>query len=132
MSPARDANLMLRQTSDGNLTETAVVGPVEIEGTPIKGLAVRISCPSAFTGTSPTLVAYVRSSTSTDPSTTDPIVGEKTITAYGDYIIPIVTNHRSVDVELAVSGTSPNLGAVEVGIVENVGWPWDRSVSNFH
>lgn len=135
MSPIRDSDLMLRQTSDGDLTADANLTVKELEGTPMEGLALRVSCPTAFTGTSPSLTVVVRSSTSTTAPTTATtrIIGQKKIDAYGDYIIPFVDPHaRAILVELDVAGTSPHIGAIEVAIInKNLGMEWTRAV-NFH
>jgi len=134
MSPVRDTNLMLRQTSDGNLTASATLTAKEINGTFAKGMALQINAPTAFTGTSPTLTVSIYGDTDASSGATSDdslIATVAPITAYGEHIIPFSTPKRSVVVELTVAGTSPNLGAVEVGIVENVGKAWSRGIE-FH
>lgn len=132
--PVRDTNLMLRQASDGNLTASAALTAKEINGTFAAGMALQVNCPTAFTGTSPNLTISIFGSTepSSDLTSDDSLVATvKAITAYGEYIIPFSTPLRSVLAKLDVAGTSPNLGAVEVGIVENVGKAWSRGIE-FH
>jgi hypothetical protein len=133
MSPVRDTSLMMRQTSDGDLTAAAALTALQIDGTPSKGLALQINCPTAFTGTTPILTVNVYGDTDASSGCTsdDELVASKVITAYGEYILPIVTPKRSIMVKLDVSGSSPNFGATEVGLVANVGQPWTR-VTEFH
>jgi len=122
---------MLRRTSDGALSATVTLASIEINGTPPGGLALRVSCPTAFTGTSPSLAMTVYASSSSTATSDGQQVGYRILTAYGDYIMPFVTSKRSVIVELTVAGTSPSLGAVEIGIVKNVGFDWNRNIE-FH
>jgi len=131
--PVRDSSLMMRLTSDGALLVAAALTAVDIEGTLAKGLALQVNCPTAFTGTSPILTVNVYGDTDASSGCTsdDTLIASKTITAYGEYIIPISTPKRSIMVKLDVTGTSPNFGAVEVGLVENVGQEWTRGVE-FH
>ena len=134
MSPVRDTYLMLRTSTGGDLAADATLTSVDIEGTFAKGMALQINCPTAFTGTSPilTVTIYAADDVVTGVTTADIKVASFTpITAYGEYIIPFSTPLRTIAVELVVTGTSPNLGAVEVAIVENVGKPWSREI-DFH
>lgn len=134
MSPVRDTNLMLRQTSDGDLTATATLTAKQIEGTFAKGMALQINAPTAWTGTSPTLTITMHGDTDNSSGATSDdakIATFEVITAYGEYILPFSTPKRSIVVELTVAGTSPNLGALEIGIVENVGKAWSRGIE-FH
>lgn len=131
--PARDASLMMRLTSDGDLTAAAALTAMNIDGNLPNGLALQINAPTAFTGTSPTLTVTIHGDTDSSSGCTsdDAVVATKTITAYGEYILPFQTPLRSIMVKLDVTGTSPNLGAVEVGLVSNVGQGWTR-ITEFH
>lgn len=130
----RDTNLMFRQTSDGDLTASAAIEAKAIEGTGKNGLALIVNCPTAFTGTSPSLAISIYGSTeaaSSDCTSDDTLIATvNTITAYGEYSFPFYTGLKNVSVSLVVAGTSPNLGATEIGIAENVP-AWSRAV-NFH
>ncbi len=141
MSPLRDINTCIRATSDGALTTSALSGAMELEGTPMRGLALKITCTSA-SGTSPHLAVYVHASTSTTAPTSDSkIIAEVTALhpaaggtsdPYVSYILPFVDpDARSIKVKLDTSGTSPNFDGVEVYVIPNVGMAWDRQV-RFH
>lgn len=125
--PISDNALTLRVDSDGALTATSIY-PLDIRGTPISGMAVYINVPVVDTATDQTLAAYIRASTASDPATTDQIVGQLTGLegAAGQYVIPFSTNKRSIELELAVGGTSPDFSLVEAYLVQNVQHPWTR------
>jgi hypothetical protein len=133
MSPVKDLNLMLRQTSDGDLTASALMTPVLIGGTPIHGMAIQVNIPSSVTVDSTILlgVEVFGADVSTDCSTSGTLLASKSAIEQddGEYIIPFVTQLNYVTVQLDITATTlqaPNFGEVQVGVVENVGWPWDR------
>lgn len=134
MFPTIDDALDLSPAStDLPLQATKVsAAPVEINSTPLEGLAVAVYIPAVAGATDTTLSIYVRASTTSTPSTTSPIVGYRDgITAAGTYIVPFNTNKRSVYVEYTVAGTSPDFSTVQAYIVQNVGQDWTREV-NFY
>ena len=129
--PTRDANLSVNPAS-WPLIANAVSAVQEVEGTPINGMAVQVNIKATPTGTTPTLTVLVHASTSTAPTTASEIVGQSpALNAAGEYIVPFVTNKRTVIVEFALTGTSPNFSSVEAHIVQNVGYSWSRLVE-FH
>lgn len=133
MSPTRDLSLQLRSGS-ANLTASAFSSVLQMDGTPIEGLAVQINIPSKA-GTSPKLAVEVFCSTSTACDTTKTLVTSLAAfapTAGQEVIVPFVAvDYRSMGVKLDVTGTSPNFGATSVHVVKNVGKTWDRKV-RFH
>jgi hypothetical protein len=128
--PISDNALTLRLASDGNLTATAIFS-LDLRGTPIEGLAVYVIVPVVDTATDQTLDAYIRASTASDPATTDQIVGQMADLeqAAGEYVIPFTTNKRSIELELAVAGTSPNFSEVEAYLIHNVQKAWSRETN---
>lgn len=131
--PARDANLAFRASSAGALTAAEALTAVQVNGTLPNGLSLQVNVPITPTGTSPILTVNVYHDTdvSTNCTSDDELLATKTITAVGEYIIPLMTPKRSVMVKLDISGTSPSFGAVEVYGVLNVAQPWTRGVE-FH
>ena len=137
MFPLMDASLMVRCTSDGDLAEDAVFD-LEITnwpGTPLKGLALLVICPSAFSGNTPTLDIVISESSTTNPSsTTQKIATHKQISAAmtpAEFIIPFTNTKEYVSVffdtgALCSGSTAPSFGTVIAAIVENVGRPWAR------
>lgn len=120
-----DSELMLRIASAGNLTANANTGSKKIKGTPIRGLALRIHVPAAG-GTTPTLSVSVQDSA--DDSTFTTIATHATINAVGEYVLPFATDKPFVRAAITVGGTTPNFGAVEIGIVE-MGRKFSRAVN---
>lgn len=128
MAGTIDANLFLRQSSDGALSATAIYS-ADIGGTPMRGMAFAVYVPVVDTATDQTLDAIIRASTASDPATTDVEIGRLSDLeqASGWYHIPFSTNKRSVELELVVAGTSPNFSTVLVAIVEPQ-FAWSRGV----
>jgi hypothetical protein len=135
--PAFDNSLMLRTT--GNLTTAESVGPVTLYGgTPVGGLAVRVSVPTAYAALD-TMLAKVYASV--DGSTYNLIAqyagGSVSGFASGkDLIIPfsLPPDKWYVKLELTVTSTTAaniNFGAVKAGIVEGVNGDFTRAV-DFH
>lgn len=127
-----DANLMLRQVSDGNLTATGNTTSKAVFGMIEDGLAVQIVIPSAG-GTSPTLAAAVQLSTDnvTFNTVAQNVGGTRTnVAADGEvWVIPFVmpAGRYYVRVAFTVAGTTPNFGAVSAGVIPNPGADYDRS-----
>lgn len=149
MSPVRDANLDLSPyASDLPLIATNVLSEdtVDLEGTPLTGLAVRLNVGYTVTNTAVltgTLNVVIHAASSTPVSSSDPIVGQldaaiiassETAGYTVEKIIPFTTAYRYVRAEFAVTtvaSDSPAWSQVEAFIVENVGLDWTRQV-NFH
>ena len=137
--PITDTNLRVRATSDGAMTVTTVTSSIEIFGTPVAGMAlvVAISAIAGAAAGTDTLGVIIRASTSTDPATTDRIVGQLTAIPGSDgvatYTIPFATNKRSVDVEFTVNGTTSESPSwtLDAWVTLNVGpgEKWERAVS---
>ena len=147
MSPVRDANLDLSPAAtDLPLIATNVMSgsTVEINSTPLSGLAVKVNMgftqgnTAVLTGT---LNIIVHAASSTPVLSSDPIVGELRapwVLAEADddvnEIIPFATNYRYVACEYAttcVASDAMSVSTLEVFIVEGVGMDWSRSVE-FH
>lgn len=120
----RDNNLILRASSEGNLTatesDTFSVNPEMYK----EGLAVYVQLPSTPTGTSPTLKVTVEGEdagaevevTHTD-NVTDSASPEGDNSFPSTLIIQVPwTGGSNYKVTLTVGGTSPNFGAVEVWV----------------
>jgi hypothetical protein len=141
--PIRDANLDLSPTaSDLPLIGANVLSEdtLDLEGTPAKGLALRANLEWSHGSTvAPSLTLYVRAASSTPVSSSDEIVGSKTVladtqAAQTEVIIPFITSKRYVRCGYETDGAasdSPSWSVVEAFVTENVGREWDRGV-NFH
>lgn len=127
--PVIDTLLPSRETSDGALTATAVIGAFDIGGTPLRGMAFKVYVPVVDTATDATLSARVRHSTASDPATTDQVIAEKSLLDQGTgiYYVPFTTRKRSVEIELVVGGTSPDFSAVTVHLVDYPFQEWTRT-----
>lgn len=138
MSPVRDAQLAVRATTDGVLDYNAgageewPTGALDISGTPLKGLALRVIIPSTIVDT-PMLQVNVHGSTSSIAATTDVIVGSRSgMLAGAKYIVPFSTRCRSVIFDFLVTGsTSATFSIVIADLVLGVGQDWTR-VTEFH
>jgi hypothetical protein len=127
--PVYDASFTSRETSDGALAATAVVGPFDIGGTPLRGMAFQVYVPVVDTATDATLSVRVRASTASTPATTDQIISEKSLLDQGTgfYYVPFTTRKRSVSAELVVGGTSPDFSAVTLHLVDYPFHEWTRT-----
>ncbi len=147
MSPLRDTSVLFKWSSTAYATCTSadlhvLSDALEIEGTPLHGLALAVVCHSA-TGTSPHLTIELYASTSTTAPTTgsecEAIRTGLEFAAAGAhkfYVIPFVdpdARSLKVMVELTGSTATAALAAdnIEVSLIENVGQDWSRAVS-FH
>jgi len=132
--PTREASLpcppsTLPLIANGNSTV------LEVEGTPLHGLAVQVYVFGVSVSTVPTLMAYVHASTAVGVTTDDEIVGASpSIIAAGEYIIPFTTEKRYILVRYDLTGAatdSPNFSDAQAYVISNVGHEWSRLV-NFH
>lgn len=145
--PVRDTNLNLSpNASDLPLIVTNVLSAstVEINGTPITGMAVRVDYGYTLGNTAKktgTLNIIVHAASSTPVTSSDPIAGQlaepltmssETAATTGQAIIPFITNKRYVRCEFALAtnaaSDSPAWSKVDAYIVENVGFTWDRNI----
>jgi len=115
---AYDTLGMMRKSTDGNLTATASLPAnpgLQIDGTPLgtAGLFIRVHVPQA-TGTTPTLDLRIQESA--DGTTWQTVVTFAQITAAGQYRRKYVSNRKYVRTDYTVAGTTPNFGAVQVGV----------------
>lgn len=128
--PAFDANLMFRTTGDLTASETS--NALVIYGTPIRGLAARVNVPQAF-GANDTMLAKVYASTDGSSYNLVAQYAKGATKVYGgkDMIIPFAlpASKWYVKLELTVTAasTTSNFGAVKAGIVEGVGYDFDRT-----
>jgi hypothetical protein len=148
--PTRDAQLNLSpNASDLPLVVTNVLSAstLDLEGTPLEGLAVRLNVGYTLSNTSlvtGTLNVIVHAASSTPVASSDPIVGQPdtplvlsslTAGATLEQIIPFTTSYRYVRCEFAIAGLaasdSPSISLCDAYVVEQVGLNWTRAVS-FH
>lgn len=149
--PVRDANLNLSpQASDLPLIATDVLSActVDLEGTPLKGLCVRVNANYTVSNTlaaglATTFQVIIHGASSTPVTSSDPIVGQmdaayvassETAGKDVEFIVPFTTNYRYVRAEFDISAAasdSMSWSAVEAFITENVGLAWTRDIS-FH
>lgn len=129
--PAFDNDLMFRTT--GNLTASMTTTALKVRGLPVAGMAVRIVIPSS-TGTTNSLLSRVHGS---DDDSTYSLVAQHPSGAISpasgvatEQIIPVAGDKKYYKVDFVVAGSTgtPNWGVVKAGLVEGVGFDWDRSV----
>lgn len=129
--PVFDANLMLRTT--GNLTVSESSSGVTIRGTPVKGMAVKASVPTAFADLDQIQVkVYDSADNSTYNLLAQSLVKTGMNTSPRDITVPFFTARKYVKAELVVTSTTAaniNFGAVVVGVVLNAGGDWTRAES---
>lgn len=112
---AFDALLMLRAASEGSLTTTGTCSGVAIYETPADGATAKIVVPAAASTT--TLVVEVQAA-DTDADGSYVTVGQsETITAAGEYAVRFASQRAYARAKFSVAGTSPDFGAVAVGVV---------------
>lgn len=137
MAPAFDANLMLRTTA--TLTQDESVGPVTVYGGLHKGLAARVVVPQGY-GANDTILpkVYISSDGSTYNLVAQHAKGaQKPGTTGLELIVPFAVPpgkwYVKVELDVTVASTTPNFGTVQVGIIENPGFDYDRStLPGFH
>ena len=145
--PLRDKSLVLRSTTPTAFSSAntgALSDALELEGTPLRGLALKVTISTCVSGaTMPTVGVFIHASTTTTVPTSDSkIIGQATGLAcaatdqYVSYIIPFVDPQaRSIKAKVDVTATTGasawSVATVEVYVVPNVGREWNREVS-FH
>jgi len=113
---AFDNELMYRTT--GSLTTNASLGPVTHRDTGIRGMGVRISVPSSTEATAELLArVWVSADNSTYTLKCTAEAGYQTASGGLEFYIPLSTTKKYSKLELLVSGTTPNFGAVQAGLV---------------
>jgi len=145
--PLRDASLKVRSDTPAAFDSSnaeAKTNVLELEGTPLHGLAMKVTISTFTTGaTDPTVNVYIHGSTTTTAATTaSKIIGQKTGMAgatsdqYISYIIPFVDPEvRSIMAEITTTVTTGtgawSIASVQLYVVNNVGRDWNREVA-FH
>lgn len=131
--PVFDHALMFHST--GNITATGYASnALKIYGTPVNGLGVRVLFPSGEGTTVPILPSlYVSDDNSTYFLASSYPGGAQSWTqdTAQELVFGFVSNKKYAKLYFTVtSGTSgSSFGAVQAGIVEQVGWDWSRAVS---
>ena len=112
---AYDDLVMLRKSAAGDLTTSVNGTGVDVKQTAAIGMSARITVPQA-TGTTPKVVVEIQSSDSLGSGYL--AVGQsEEITAAGEYFVRFATSRRYVRYSCTVTGSTPNFGAVEIGLV---------------
>lgn len=107
-----------RTAAAGNLTATATLTGIDLKGQfPHVGSFDAVVHVPSVSGTSPTLDITVQEAQTVGGSYRT-IQTMPTITAAGTYKVRVVNNRRAVRFVLTVGGTTPNFGAVHVGLDE--------------
>ncbi|RME37940.1 MAG: hypothetical protein D6794_06145 [Deltaproteobacteria bacterium] len=106
-----DNDLILRDSSAGNLTASETGSSVDFGGGDSRAMTYVVVVPQA-SGTSPTLDAKVQESD--DGSTWRDVLSFPQITASGTYRVTAQLDGRYRRCVLTVGGTSPDFGAVIV------------------
>lgn len=133
MSPIRDANLVVRSATEGTFAADTVIS-VDLEGTPLGGMALYVNVPVSTSGCNPTISIDIHASTASAAATTDGIIAARAtiIEEGGQYVVPFSTRKRSVAFAFRIGGTSsPTFSAFTADIILNVGHDWTRTVE-FH
>lgn len=113
---AFDALQMLRAgDTDGSLTTTGTCDGVDISGTPADGATAKVVVPARAADT--TLIVEIQVA-DTDADASYETVGQsETISATGEYNIRFATERTYARCKVSVAGTTPDFGAVSIGIV---------------
>lgn len=131
--PVFDHALMFQST--GNITKTGyATNALKIYGTPVNGLGVRVLFPSTPGTTVPILPSlYVSDDNSTYfLAATYPGGAQSwTVSTANELVFGFVSNKKYAKLYFTVTSgtTGSSFGAVQAGIVEQVGWDWSRAVS---
>lgn len=126
--PAFDTYLMFK--SSGNVTNSQSNGPLTVNSTPLKGLAARLVVPTAFADGDTIQARYYGSTDGTNYyllSQSRVLSGFNT--APREVYTPVSGDYKYIKEELIVTSTTAaniNFGAVQSGLVENVGRAWTR------
>ena len=127
-----DHALMFQST--GNITTSGyATNALEIHGTPVRGLGVRIQIPSTPGTTVPILPSlYVSEDNSTYRlCSTYPGGAQSVASGTLEMIFGFITNKKYAKLYFTVTSgtTGSSFGAVVAGIVDYAGWDWSRAVS---
>lgn len=109
-----DTLLMLRRASDGSLTTTGTYSGVEINGTPADGATARIVVPAAAATT--TLIVEIQVADTDADASYVTVAQSEVISAAGEYCVRFSTRRDYARANVSVAGTTPDFGAVEIGI----------------
>ena len=127
--PIHDANLVVRDTSDGVFVSSVPeVWSLDLDGTDLEGLALHIRVPSAVTGSDPIFMVEIHTATASVCTTAGSIIGARTGMVKGaEYIVPFSTPKRSVAFMFDVtSSTTTAFSIITADVVQNVGQDWTR------
>ncbi len=113
---AFDTQLMLRTSADGSLDTTGTYNGIQINETPAKGMTAKAVVPAAA-GTGPQLILFVQAADTDADGSYETIAQSKPISATGEYAIRFSTQKDYVRLYAEVAGTTPDFGAVQVGVV---------------
>lgn len=112
---AFDTLLMLRKSADGSLTTTGTCDGVEINATPADGVTAKVVVPAAVDTT--TLLVEVQVADTDADGSYATVAQSESISATGEYCIRFSTRRKYARGKYSVAGTTPDFGAVQVGIV---------------
>ena len=127
-----DHALMFQST--GSITASGyATNALKIYGTPINGHSVRISFPSSPGTTAPILPSMYVSDDNSTYRLADTFPGGAqswTVDTGKDLIFGFISNKKYAKLYFTVTSgtTGTDYGAVQAGIIENVGWDWSRAV----
>lgn len=131
--PVFDSKLM---SLDGTITVTRSISgtAIQVRGTPIKGMAARISVPSSY-GTTTSILprVWVSADGSTWYLAATYVGGAQKIlkTAGGaELIVPFsapIAKAKYAKIELVITGTTASFGKVQAGFVLGVAHDWSRA-----
>ena len=113
---AFDTNLMLRTTADGSLNTTGTYTGVAVYEAPADGFTVRISVPAAA-GTGPQLICIIQAADTEVDGSYVTIAQTEGISSVGDYALRVSTQRTRIRLSAEVAGTTPDFGAVQIGVV---------------
>lgn len=126
-----DSNLMFMTT--GDLTESMSLGPLTIYGTPIHGMAVRISVPTGYLND--TIAAKLYASTNGTNYNVLAAHAKGAVNTIGgvDIMVPFalpkgLKTYLKLELSVLIASTTAVFGAVKAGIVLGGGASIDRSV----
>lgn len=109
-----DTDLMLRKTADGSLTAAGTCDGVALGGTPAVGSVARIAVPDAFTTT--TLLVEIQVADTDADGSYVTVAQSELITAAGEYAVRFASRRAYARAKFTVAGTTPDFGAVQVGV----------------
>jgi hypothetical protein len=113
---AFDSLLMMRKTADGSLTTTGTYDGVAIYETAARGAAMKVTVPAAA-GTTPLATFIVQAADTDDDGSYTEIARSEPVGAVGEYLVGFSTQRDYVRLAVEISGTLPDFGAVQAGVV---------------